>query len=78
MIGGLARGAAGAAQKYGPSIIKNAPGMMDGVANIIRASKGREQQELGWGSLIGQGIGALPGVLQGVSGIVGAARGREE
>jgi len=43
MLGGLARGAARGAQKYGPSIIKNAPGMMDGVANIIRASKGREQ-----------------------------------
>ena len=84
MLGGLARGAAGAAQKYGPSIIKNAPGMIDGVANIIRASKGREQelsakqQEMFLGQLFGAGLSALPGILGGVSSIVRSARTQEE
>ena len=33
---------------------------------------------MGWGSLIGAGMGALPGVLGGVGDIVRAARGRQE
>ena len=39
MLGGLARTGMGLAKTYGPSIARNAPGMMDGVANIIRASR---------------------------------------
>ena len=49
---------------------------MNGVANIVGAARGREQ-EMFLGGLLSAGLGALPGVLNGVGNIVGAARGRE-
>ena len=77
MFSGLARSAMGAAQKWGPTMIENAPAMLNGAASLINTFKGREQQDMFLGSLLGAGLSALPGVLNGVGGIINAAKGRE-
>ena len=70
------------AARLAPGAIRAAPGILGGVADIVRASRAQQEltqdQELFLGSLLGAGLSALPGVLQGVGSIVGAARGREE
>ena len=42
MLGGLARGAMGAAQKYGPTLLENAPGILNAGANVVRAIREQE------------------------------------
>ena len=70
------------AARLAPGAIRAAPGILGGVADIVRASRAQQEltqdQQLFLGSLLGAGLSALPGVLQGVGSIVGAARGREE
>ena len=59
------------------SLLGAAPGILNGVGNIIGAARGREQ-ELGWGSLARAGIKAAPGILSGGADVIRAIKGRQE
>ena len=68
MFGSLARAAGGAAQRYGPAAIQAAPGVFNGVANIIRASRESELTAAQQDQFLGLLASMLPSLIGGLAG----------
>merc|ERR1712159_848046 len=58
--------------------ISAAPGIAQGVAGIVNAAKGRQEEDLGWASLARTAIRAAPDLINAGANAARAAQGREE
>jgi len=68
----------GALASLAPLAIQAAPGIIGGVSDIVRAAKGRQEEDLGWGSIARTAIRTAPDLINAGANAYRASKGRQQ